>query len=368
MAVHHQVIRRLPGMSIPIRCWWRTPPPCGCRSTAEVWPENQPVRAGVSAMGFGGINAHVVVAGDGGVRRTGLDARTIRLVELPPGQRTAAARRREPGGPARPRWPPSRSCPVAWPSPNSATSAATLARECGGANGRAAVVAASPDQAEQRLGALLEILDSGTSQAIDVAAGVFLGGGTGTARIGYMFPGQGSGRGTDGALRRRFSVVQDLYQEVAAPAGGDMIATAAAQPRIATSSVAGLRVLSLLGIEAEGAVGHSLGELSALHWAGAMDESALLALAAERGRVMAEASDGGGAMAGIAAGPDLLEPLLAGAEVVIAGYNGPGQTVISGPAEAVERVRCAAAVACHLQDPRLARLPFARRGPGRGRA
>ncbi|HEY6315311.1 MAG TPA: SDR family NAD(P)-dependent oxidoreductase [Streptosporangiaceae bacterium] len=94
----------------------------------------------------------------------------------------------------------------------------------------------------------------------------------------------------------------------------------------------------MLGIEADAAVGHSLGELSALHWAGAMDEAALLVLATERGRVMAEASDGGGAMAGIAAGPEQVVPLMTGEEVVIAGYNGPAQTVISGPAGAVERV------------------------------
>ncbi len=189
--------------------------------------------------------------------------------------------------------------------------AATLARECGRGPVRAAVVATSPDQAEQRLAALLEVLDSGVSHAIDAAGGVFLSTRTGTARIGYLFPGQGSGRGTEGALRRRFAAVQDLYRTAAVPAGGDLVATAVAQPRIATSSVAGLRVLSLLGIEAAAAVGHSLGELCALHWAGAMDEGVLLALATERGRVMAEASDGGGAMAGVAAGPGQVEPLLA---------------------------------------------------------
>ena len=44
--------------------------------------------------------------------------------------------------------------------------------------------------------------------------------------------------------------------------GGDMVATAVAQPRIVTGSMAGLRVLDLLGLEATVAVGHSLGELS----------------------------------------------------------------------------------------------------------
>lgn len=88
--------------------------------------------------------------------------------------------------------------------------------------------------------------------------------------------------------------------------------------------MAGLRVLSLLGIRAVAAARHSLGELSALHWAGAMTEAELFALAAERGQVMMQASEGGGAMAGISAGPDVVEPLLGGEPVVIAGYNGPG--------------------------------------------
>ncbi len=102
--------------------------------------------------------------------------------------------------------------------------------------------------------------------------------------------------------------------------------------------MAGLRVLSLLGIEATAAVGHSLGELTSLHWAGGMSESALLDLAAARGRVMAHASSGDGAMASLAAGPADIEPMLAGEPVVIAGYNSPRQTVVSGPADAVDRV------------------------------
>src|SRR5207248_10571967 len=132
---------------------------------------------------------------------------------------------------------------------------ATLARDLVCGPERASVVAATPDQAAERLDALAQLLDGGASAAIDVPAGLFLGRAAGTPRIGYLFPGQGSGKGTEGALRRRFAVARDLGPAFSIPAGGDPAATAVAQPRIARSCVEGLRVLALLGIEAEAAVG-----------------------------------------------------------------------------------------------------------------
>ena len=221
--------------------------------------------------------------------------------------------------------------------------AATLQARLAGRPVRAAVVAASPDRARERFARLIGVLDGAAGGVVDATGGVFLGQGGGTPGIGLLFPGQGSGKGDGGALARRFETVADLYRTVTLPASDDPAATVVAQPRITRYSVAGLRVLSLLGISAVAAAGHSLGELGALHWAGAMTEAELFALAAERGRVMMHASEGGGAMAGIGADPDVVEPLLSGEPVVIAGYNGPGQTVISGPAAAVERVREAAA-------------------------
>ncbi|GAB3885186.1 hypothetical protein GCM10029964_047440 [Kibdelosporangium lantanae] len=115
-----------------------------------------------------------------------------------------------------------------------------------------------------------------------------------------------------------------------------------AQPRIVTGSLAALRVLRDLGIEADAAVGHSLGELTALHWGGALSEQRVLDLAGVRGRVMAEASKGGGGMASISAAPAEATRLAAGEDVVVAGFNSPQQTVLSGPADAVDRV-CARA-------------------------
>ena len=363
MAVHHQIIPPASGHADPHPILTGDSPALRVPLAAELWPQEQPIRAGVSSMGFGGINAHVVLAAHRdaqAMRRSSLDSRTIRLVASRQDSELLlldAASTADLSG---------RVASLAWMCSRLAFAelgdlAATLARELGGGPVRAAVVAATPDQAAERLATLVQLLDSGASEAIDVPGGLFLSRAVDAPRIRYLFPGQGSGKGTEGALRRRFSVIRDLGQTFSIPADGDLVATAVAQPRIVSSSIEGLRVLALLGIEAEAAVGHSLGELTALHWAGAMDEAELLALATERGRVMAQASEGGGAMASIAASPDQVEPLLLGAdgtgdtdgaEVVIAGYNGPAQTVISGPAEAVERV-CRVAAAADLITSRI---------------
>lgn len=223
----------------------------------------------------------------------------------------------------------------------------SLERALTGRPVRAAIVAASAEQAAERLAKLTALIDSGVDSALDVAGGIFVGTVSADPAIGFLFPGQGSGRGEidGGLLARRFETVRRLYESIVLPAGAEPTATSSAQPRIVASSVAGLRALSVLGIDASAAVGHSLGELTALHWAGAMSESTLLELACTRGRIMTDACEGDGAMAGIAAGADKVAPLLTGEPVVIAGYNGPVQTVIAGPADAVARVRKAAAEA-----------------------
>jgi enediyne polyketide synthase len=346
LAVHHQVIPPATGHIDPHPVLTEDEAVLRVPSAAELWPDGQPVRAGVSSMGFGGINAHIVLEGDGSVRRTSIDPGTTRLVSSR--QDCEVLLLAAPGLPElRGQVAILAELAARLAYAELGDLAATLARGLGDGGVRAAVVASSPAQAAERLGQLLALLDDGATTAVDAGTGVFLSTAAGGARIGYLFPGQGSGKGTEGALRRRLASSVSLGPRVTVPADGDIVATAVAQPRIVASSVDGLRALSWLGIEAAAAVGHSLGELTALHWAGAMDTDALMELATERGRVMAEASAGGGAMAGLAAGPADVEPLLAGeerAEVVIAGYNSPAQTVISGPADAVDRVCRAAAI------------------------
>ena len=98
--------------------------------------------------------------------------------------------------------------------------------------------------------------------------------------------------------------------------------------------------------------GHSLGEYSALTAAGALDFAAAVRLVHERGKLMQQAVPSGeGAMAAILGLDDAaVEACCDAADGVVApaNYNSPGQVVIAGAADAVQR----AADACKEQGAR----------------
>ncbi|NJP33647.1 type I polyketide synthase [Micromonospora thermarum] len=341
MAVHHEMVPPAIGCVDPHELLTADDAALRVLRRAEPWPEDTPVRAGITAMGFGGINTHVVLDKREPKRRTRMDSRTRNLsrsvqdAELLAVDADSARLLRD------------RVQQLLDFVPQVAYAqlgdlAATLHRELQDRPYRAAVVASSPEDAERRLRRVRDALDAGETRLLTADGRAFCGHVVEEGRIGFLFPGQGSGRGTSGgALRRRFGRAEDVYERAALPTSGDMVATAVAQPRIVTGSMAGLRVLADLGIEARVAVGHSLGELSALHWAGAMDGDTLLRVAGVRGRTMAEHS-ASGTMASLAASPDAVAGLLAGHDVVVAGYNGPQQTVVAGTVDAVEAVSRAA--------------------------
>src|SRR5688572_29335808 len=72
MAVHHGVIPPITACDEP-----RDVAPLQVAQTPLPWPDNAPRRAAVSAMGFGGINTHVVLEGE--TKR--VNARTVRTQE-----------------------------------------------------------------------------------------------------------------------------------------------------------------------------------------------------------------------------------------------------------------------------------------------
>ncbi|SFT35920.1 enediyne polyketide synthase [Actinopolyspora lacussalsi subsp. righensis] len=352
LAVHHQVIPPATGHHTPHPLLLDDEAAVYVPSRAEPWPGDEPMRAGVSAMGFGGINTHVAIEeAPNTTRRNELDTRAVRLVH---GRQDAELLLLDADDRAQLREDLVRLMGFAGKLAQAELTdlAGTLSRELSGKPVRAALVVSTPDDAQRKLDRLLQRLDSGEESVFSPGEGIFLDHRSTAPRIAYLFPGQGSGHGVVGAIRRRFPAAEEVFRSAGLPAEGDQVATEVAQPRIVTGSLAALRVLRGLGIEADTAVGHSLGELTALHWGGAMDESRVLRLAGIRGAIMAEASRGGGAMAGIAATPEVTGEFMADEDVVIAGYNGPKQTVISGPADEVDRV-CAKARSAGIQAIRI---------------
>ncbi|HBB89893.1 MAG TPA: beta keto-acyl synthase [Blastocatellia bacterium] len=305
--------------------------------TGEPWPEDQALRAGVSAMGFGGINAHVVMEALEPVARPTINSFSQSLVStFQDGELflLGAQSLDELRGKVDHLLSFAARVSRAELSDLAAHLEATLNNYVV----RAAVVASTPTDLAGRLGKLRTVIAAETTE-INAKDGVFFSARTSKPRIGFLFPGQGSpSHLSGGALRRRFGFVEEIYAQANLSEDKDETATAIAQPAIVTASIAGLRILDQLHIKSEIAVGHSLGELTAFFWAGAIDEECLLRIARVRGQSMTESSISTGAMASIGAGEQEVLTLLNGERICVAGLNSPTQTVISGDASAVEHV------------------------------
>ncbi|HEX6292809.1 MAG TPA: type I polyketide synthase [Herpetosiphonaceae bacterium] len=337
MALYTQTIPPSVGCEPPHPELMGDAPALRVSTSGQLWPEGQPLRAGVSSMGFGGINTHLVLEGSSAERRTTLTPTermalmTAQDAELfvfsasdPQSLRQQVERVLQ------------RAPQISYAE--MADLAAELARSLTLGILRASVIAASPAELTARLETLQSWLAADRTSATDADGHVWLDAPTRPPRIGFLFPGQGSPSYLDGgALRRRFALVDELYANLPPPSG-DAVNTAVAQPAIVRSSIAALRVLRQLDISAQMAVGHSLGELTALYWAGALDAQALLRVATVRGQAMAELGAPTGAMASIGADRQTIAALIGDAPVVIAGLNSPAQTVIAGDAQAVQAV------------------------------
>ncbi len=174
----------------------------------------------------------------------------------------------------------------------------------------------------------------------------------------FVFPGQGSqyvGMGKD--LCSTFRIARTTFEEASDLTGidlcrvcfedqyGELTHTINAQPAILTVSVAALRVISEeTEIKADYVAGHSLGEYTALVASEAMDFRDAVWIVRKRGEYMQSAVPlGVGAMSAIIGLQKrevekiCREASVNGFIVAPANFNAPGQTVISGNKEAVDR-------------------------------
>jgi [acyl-carrier-protein] S-malonyltransferase len=170
----------------------------------------------------------------------------------------------------------------------------------------------------------------------------------------FVFPGQGSqyvGMGQD--LVAMYPQARSVFEQADAILGISLTSlcfggpeavltdTLNAQPALLTHSIATLRILQSFEPDLTPAfvAGHSLGEYSAFVAAQVLDFPDALRLVRERGRVMKEAGEHmPGAMAAIIGIEDAaLEAICRETGTQIANYNSPGQIVISGSKDAMDR-------------------------------
>ncbi|MFJ2993142.1 SDR family NAD(P)-dependent oxidoreductase [Pandoraea sp. NPDC087047] len=340
---------------------------------------NDTLRAGVSAMGFGGVNVHV----------------TLTSPDAPPD--ASLHGNRDPRS-AMASWQDSEIFPLAASSLTELReTVARLKQDTDGislaeladlaahrADGvdaaapwRAAVVADSPDQLSQRL----DLLDAALARAsagdkvLNREHGFAFGNPAEPPRIGMLFPGQGAQRlGMARTLVERYPWARDIAEQAqqwaakhgAAGLLGTMLpdldrrpnrqdrdelaqtlqATEWAQPSIVLASLLWLQMLTRLGIRAECVAGHSLGELVAFHAAGAYGMQAAMELATVRGQKMAAKTDRPGKMLSLACShaqaQDLIRANASAGYVVIANINSDRQVVVSGEPDAIDAIKRAA--------------------------
>ncbi|MGW6835954.1 thioester reductase domain-containing protein [Streptomyces sp. NPDC054949] len=311
---------------------------------ARPWPAGgAPRRAGVSAFGVSGTNAHVILeeppteeasdepqpAGDAPVRALPFLPWTLGA-KTPDALADQARRLLE--------------LVEADAGPSPLDVAYSLATGRAALEQRAAVVGADRD-------ALLEGLRSLAAGAPDasVVRGAKAGGHTA-----FVFTGQGAQRaGMGEELYAHFPVYAEAFDAVAAEldkhldrpireviaSGTDLDETGYTQPALFAVEVALYRLVESWGITPDHLAGHSIGELTAAHIAGVLDLADTAKLVVARARLM-QALPTGGAMIAVQATEAEVLPLLEGLEdrLSIAAVNGPTSVVVSGDEEAALKV------------------------------
>ncbi|MEU9968433.1 type I polyketide synthase [Streptomyces solisilvae] len=313
----------------------------------RVWPEvDRPRRAGVSGFGVSGTNAHVILEQ---APEAAVEAAPV--VEAPDGVvpggvvplvvsgRGEAALRAQ----AR------RMLDFAEAHPEVGVAELGAALGCGraGLSDRGVVVAGGREELLVGLGGLVR-----GEGGVGVVSGSVVRG-----RLGVLFAGQGCQRvGMGRGLYEVFPVFRDAFdvvcevldrelgaggvvgsvREVVFGGGGLLERTVFVQAGLFAVEVGLFRLVESWGVVVDVVGGHSVGEVTAAYVAGVLSLEDAAVLVAARGRLM-EALPEGGAMVAVAAGEDVVRPLLVSG-VDIAAVNGPAAVVLSGDEGPVLRV------------------------------
>ncbi|WP_457810512.1 type I polyketide synthase, partial [Streptomyces albidoflavus] len=318
------------------------------------WPVGaRPRRAGVSSFGISGTNAHVIIeeaprkypAPDAAEPTRDAPAPTLPWVLS--GRSPAALRDQ-----ARRLLAHLRQRPTdAGPAPHDLAVALATRRSL--FTHRAVITG----EGHEHLAAGLEALAAGRP-APHLTTGAAQAG-----RTAVLFTGQGSQRAgmaarlhrTQPAFAAAFDAVcarfdtllpdepslRDIVFDTGESAARTLTGTLHAQCALFAVEVALYRLLASWGLRPDAVAGHSVGEITAAHVAGALSLEDACTLVAARGRLMRSLPEDGAMVAVRLSGAEAeVAPLLADRahEVSLAAVNGPDSVVLSGAADAVEEI------------------------------
>jgi amino acid adenylation domain-containing protein len=300
--------------------------------TASPWQSAGPRRAGVSAFGVGGVNAHVVLE-EASVPAVSASPRLAQLLCLSARSQPALQAAKENLARMLQSHPELPLGDVAY----------TLAVGRKAFDHRAAFVCASAEDAVTKL------LAANTPARVAP---------TKRPEVVFLFPGQGSqfaGMGnalyaSEPLYRQEVDECAEILRpllgcdirdvlfpaDVSTPEAAERIQqTQFAQTGIFVTEFAMARLWQQWGIEPRAMAGHSIGEYVAAVLAGVMSREDALRLVSIRGRMMQEMPRGG--MVGVRLSESELQPYLS-TDISLAALNAPKLSVLAGPLEAIERV------------------------------
>jgi acyl transferase domain-containing protein len=336
LALHHRELPPSINFSAPNPDCGFDRSPFAVQAQRTSWiPKGAPLRAGVSSLGVGGTNAHVVLE-EAPARTAGSAGRSTQLLLVSGKTKTALAANATAHADHLAAHPALELADVAY-TLSTGRQHLPLRRFAVAADGQEAATALREEAGRTDPmpacipGRPVAFLFCGAgSQHVDMARGLY--------RTEATFRDQ-----VDASLAvldrlglpevRRWLFPSD---EDRASAAAALERPSIALPALFTIQVALARQWMSLGIEPVGMIGHSSGEYAAAHIAGVMDLEAGLRIVSARGRLFETIERGG--MLSVPIAEAELAPLLPD-DLSIAAINSPRLCVVSGPSDAIARLR-----------------------------
>ncbi len=323
--------------------------PLQVQTTLSDWPPSAPPLAGVSSFGFGGTNAHVILA-----PAVAPAAESPIVTQSPTVANSNSAYL----------LPLSAKDPAALPSLAQAYAAAVSQTPAPSPVDLCHAASLQRSHHDHRLAMVFRTLDELTAQlhsfaAGEVPEGLMLGRRRRNRppKLAFVFAGQGPQwwgmgrelwqqepvfRGVLEACDAKLKAYADwsLVTELLAPETQSRLdETEIAQPTLFALQIALVALWRSWGIQPSAVVGHSLGEVAAAYVAGALNLAQAIQVVYHRGRLMQQ-STGQGAMAAVELPAIEAEKLVLplGGWLTVAAINSPTSVVLSGDSTALENL------------------------------